>query len=453
MSTVTVNHTSLQQQPSVLTNILPPSHTPQPVASHAINDLVTSQIRTQDQAREFFRQKQQQQFLQQQQLKQQSAQGSPYPTPRPNDPAISPNPDSRTIGYGIGRLMQLMDLFSPNEKMALDRGYWQSKMNEVFAVDGYIKWSLSNIEKNEQQSFYLSHNALVTFLYTLYQCGLVSLQSCLEQAVETVAAGHLDVDCSKCAFIYRYHNGAMTLASGSLACRFVFADGACKIQHLIFQCHRHELFLAYRSLKDEASIQAINFNGWGIPLRAYHVLQLSDVAMNLEDIIVYSAANGLSGRESLHTIASKIQPSGQPPPTPTQKHKASPKLPEGSESPAAKKKKITKRQGRRKSTKTSVKSEKFDPPFPEPSKPATFPFMTPTSNPTSTNSANSDFYTVDPMTPMATPTPYTMLPSHMAMAISSNPQLVPNAQLYASPFNAADLDEFMMPSVNPAITK
>ncbi|KAI8063446.1 LIM-domain binding protein-domain-containing protein [Gongronella butleri] len=469
-------------------------------------------IRTQDQARQFFRQKQmlqqqqQQQLLQQaqqnivqQQLKQPgaSAQGSPNPNTiiQRHDMSFHtamPVDTRQVTGHGIYRLMQVMDQLSPSQQLATDKTYWHNLMHDTFAMSCLIKWSLCNIDTKEQKSYYLSHGSMATFLYTLYQCGLVSLQFCFEQTVESVVGGLLDVDCAKANFIFRYEDGSLTMASGTLFCRWAWMDGVAKIQYLTFICQQHDHFVAYSALGKKKTAPPSFVNAWGLPERVYHMLQLLDIATDLEDVMAYASVYGLSGRDSLQSLAAQIdaqQPSLPKPSSPPKK--ASPKLPKASGSPAAKKRKLpAKRQNRRKSLKGAANKEHVEQDAtPQPTNDATHhpaapvtatataaaataaaavaaaavassssapinshaPSYTSTSNmmmrPPHAVPPQDDFF--KQMTPMATPTPFA-IPSQM-INMAETHTMIPNGSFFPNAF--ADLDDFMMTSATPASTK
>ncbi|KAI9302517.1 LIM-domain binding protein-domain-containing protein [Cunninghamella echinulata] len=232
-------------------------------------------------------------------------------------PMFNNNNKRYSNGYAIARLLEFMEQFNPGDQR-VDQQYWNALTNNFFTVTSQTKLGLKNSETNEQSFYNISHYSLARFLHTLYDCGVISIQFALDQTVENILPGtQMEVDCPKANLIYRYDNGRLVISSGHLWVQFAFSkEGILKISYMEFICQGNEEFTATSNLltknnKDGIKVKKNNkptvpdppINAWGLPYRAYHLLQMMDTAVRLDDIIFYSLITGSNARESISGLA------------------------------------------------------------------------------------------------------------------------------------------------------
>ncbi|KAI8096590.1 LIM-domain binding protein-domain-containing protein [Halteromyces radiatus] len=290
-----------------------------------------------------------------------------------------------STGHAVLRLLQFAEQLSPGDQ-ALNRAFWDGFIGDFFTISSQTKLGLRNSETDEQKPYYMSHYSMATFFYTLYECGVSSIQLTLEQTMEYILpGGQMNVECPRANFIYRYNNGSLVASTGHLWVRFSLTqEGIWKIKHFEFACQANEEFIARSHLvlnKDGSKLkksgkQALPespINAWGLPSKAYHIMQMLDVAVQLDDIVFYSLMTGTTSKDSLNALAynyelqmntkDSIMSNSTAPLTPTTNTTSIPIDMDAMKSPSSKKK-MTKRpsMSRRKSLKNekSIKDESLE---------------------------------------------------------------------------------------------
>ncbi|CAO3591446.1 unnamed protein product [Absidia cylindrospora] len=224
-----------------------------------------------------------------------------------------------STGLAVLRLLQFAEQLDPGDQ-ALQRAFWDGFIADFFTKSSKTKLGLRNSETDEQRPFYISHYSVAKFFHTLYECGVSSIQLTLEQTMEFILpGGQMNVECPRANFIYRYSNGSLVSSTGHLWVRFSLTpDRIWKIKHFEFACQRNEEFISRSHLvlnKGGSKLKKSNkhalpespINAWGIPPKAFHILQMMDAAVQLDDILFYSLIAGATAKESLTSLAFNME--------------------------------------------------------------------------------------------------------------------------------------------------
>ncbi|KAG2233276.1 hypothetical protein INT48_001588 [Thamnidium elegans] len=294
--------------------------TPQPSGMSVTSP---AQAYAQAQAQNMFRQKQllaqkhqQHMFQQPQHLIQQrhqpstpiqtvQQQGSPAPS------KVINTPRNQSSGQAVIRLLQFAEQLSPGQEKAIDRLYWDSFIQDFFTSQSTMKMGLFNMETSEQKIYEVNQALQARFFHTQYMCGVTSIQMTLEKTMEYILPGGImNVECPRASLITKYENGSMVISTGHLWVQFIRTiDGIWKIGHLDFNFQGHEEYITRaitRSKKKIPPTQPIPeslVNKWGVPPRLFHILQISDIAPKMSEIVFHSLVSGSTPRESLNAIA------------------------------------------------------------------------------------------------------------------------------------------------------
>ncbi|ORZ23612.1 LIM-domain binding protein-domain-containing protein [Absidia repens] len=224
-----------------------------------------------------------------------------------------------STGLAVLRLLQFAEQLDPGDQ-ALQRAFWDGFIADFFTKSSKTKLGLRNSETDEQKPFYISHYSVAKFFHTLYECGVSSIQLTLEQTMEFILpGGQMNVECPRANFIYRYNNGTLVSSTGHLWVRFSLTpDRIWKIKHFEFACQRNEEFISRSHLvlnKDGSKLKKSNknalpespINAWGIPPKAFHILQMMDAAVQMDDILFYSLIAGTTAKDSLAALAFNME--------------------------------------------------------------------------------------------------------------------------------------------------
>ncbi|RCH79709.1 hypothetical protein CU098_003944, partial [Rhizopus stolonifer] len=235
----------------------------------------------------------------------------------PSAMTISKTSGNQTSGQAVLRLLQFAEQLSPGEQ-ATDRSFWDIFVQDFFIAGSTLKMVLLNTETNKRKSFEINQPLLARYFHTQYLCGISSIQMTLEKTAEYIfPGGIMNVECPRVSFLYKYENGILVASTGHLMVQFTMSsEGVWKIEHMEFSCQGYEEYINRASIKSEpisnskkkAPLQHSVFpdtpiNKWGLPPRVFSILQVSDIAERLGEVIFHSIVSELGPKESLGAIA------------------------------------------------------------------------------------------------------------------------------------------------------
>ncbi|KAI9261092.1 LIM-domain binding protein-domain-containing protein [Sporodiniella umbellata] len=257
-------------------------------------------------------------------------QSQPSSVARPGTPAIKSmdSPSAMTIsktgpsgnqtsGQAVLRLLQFAEQLSPGEQ-ATDRSFWDAFVQDFFTAAGTLKMGLLNTETNKRKSFEVNQSLLARYFHTNYQCGVNSIQMTLEKTAEYIFPGDImNVECPRVSFLHKYDNGVLVTSTGHLMVRFTMSsEGVWKIEHMEFSSQGYDEYIDRASIKSEplpnskkkVPPQHLVFpetpiNKWGLAPRVFNILQISDIAEKLGEVVFHSIVSGTGPKESLGAIA------------------------------------------------------------------------------------------------------------------------------------------------------
>ncbi|GAA5800219.1 hypothetical protein HPULCUR_005644 [Helicostylum pulchrum] len=233
-------------------------------------------------------------------------QGSPAPSKVVNTPR------NQSSGQAVIRLLQFAEQLSPGQEKAIDRLYWDGFIQDFFTNQSTMKMGLFNMETSEQKIYEVNQALQARFFHTQYMCGVTSIQMTLEKTMEYILPGGImNVECPRASLITKYENGSMVISTCHLWVQFIRTiDGIWKIGHLDFNFQGHEEYITRAISRSKKKIPPTTqpipeslVNKWGVPPRLFHILQISDIAPKMSEIVFHSLVSGSTPRESLNATA------------------------------------------------------------------------------------------------------------------------------------------------------